>query len=244
MVQQPVENAIEVSWDNGARYIERWKGPYSAMRGVTSSGGTVMGRRLAVGEKRSGMNSNWKWLIDAPSPLPNMSWMVDSVTATELEAGSHGLLEITYKAVPDGLLPMGGYGTSAETGDPSGRIKVVTANSGWTLRWGTYSRNVLEYCDLSADSADNDDNDEAAHADHIIKCAQLPKPRTSQIPEDWRADPERFPPQYMWVEPNQAGESVSADVRRLCISKKERQIYNYYVRGVQPVFHYPILQYS
>lgn len=48
----------------------------------------------------------------------------------------------------------------------------------------------------------------------------------------------------MWVEPNQAGESVSADVRRLCISSKERQIYNYYVRGVQPVFHYPILQYS
>ena len=48
----------------------------------------------------------------------------------------------------------------------------------------------------------------------------------------------------MWVEPNQAGESVSADVRRLCRSSKERQIYNYYVRGVQPVFHYPILQYS
>ena len=66
---------------------------------------------------------------------------------------------------------MGGYGTSAETGDPSGRIKVVTANSGWTLRWGTYSRNVLEYCDISADSTDNDDNDKAAHADHVIKCA-------------------------------------------------------------------------
>lgn len=48
----------------------------------------------------------------------------------------------------------------------------------------------------------------------------------------------------MWVEPNQAGESVSADVRELCNSEKERQIYNYYVRGVQPVFHYPILQYS
>jgi hypothetical protein len=51
-------------------------------------------------------------------------------------------------------------------------------------------------------------------------------------------------PQYMWVEPNQAGESVSADVRRLCISEKERQIYNYYVRGVQPVFHYPIITYT
>ena len=37
---------------------------------------------------------------------------------------------------------------------------------------------------------------------------------------------------------------MSADVRELCNSEKERQIYNYYVRGVQPVFHYPILQYS
>ena len=46
------------------------------------------------------------------------------------------------------------------------------------------------------------------------------------------------------MEPNQAGESVSADVRSLCISEKERQIYNYYVRGVQPVFHYPIITYT
>lgn len=48
----------------------------------------------------------------------------------------------------------------------------------------------------------------------------------------------------MWVEPNQAGESVSAEVRRLCLSEKERQIYNYYVRGVQPVFHYPVITYT
>ena len=28
MVQQPVDNAIDISLDNGARYTERWKGPY------------------------------------------------------------------------------------------------------------------------------------------------------------------------------------------------------------------------
>ena len=173
MVQQPVDNAIEVSWDNGARYTERWKGPYSDMRGVTSSGGTVKGRNFLVGQELPSIpnDGTWQSLIGAPSPLSGMKWMVDAITATELEAGDHGLLEITYKAVPATLLPMGGYGTSAETGDPSGRIKVVTANSGWTLRWGAYSRNVLEYCDISADSTDNDDNDEAAHADHVIKCA-------------------------------------------------------------------------
>lgn len=173
MVQQPVDNAIEVSWDNGARYTERWKGPYSAMKGVTSSGGNVMGRNFIVGQALPDIPSEGKWhsLIGAPSPLSGMKWMVDTVTATELEAGDHGLLEITYKAVPATLLPMGGYGTSAETGDPSGRIKVVTANSGWTLRWGTYSRNVLEYCDISADSTDNNDTEGVAHADHIIKCA-------------------------------------------------------------------------
>lgn len=161
MVQQPVENAIEVSWDNGARYTERWKGPYSEMKGVTTNGGEVMGRNFLVGQELPAIPSSGKWhsLIGAPSPLTGMKWMVDTITATELEAGDHGLLEITYKAVPDNLLPMGGYGTSAETGDPSGRIKVVTTNSGWTLRWGTYSRNVLEYCVISADSTDNDDND-------------------------------------------------------------------------------------
>lgn len=141
-----------MSWDNGATYTERWKGPYSDMKGVTDAGGTVMGRNFIVGQEIPAIPSEGKWhsLIGAPSPLNDMKWMVDTITATELEAGDHGLLEITYKAVPATLLPMGGYGTSAETGDPSGRIKVVTANSGWTLRWGTYSRNVLEYCNLSA----------------------------------------------------------------------------------------------
>lgn len=41
MVQQPVDNALEISWDNGARYTERWKGPYGVMKGVTANGGTI-----------------------------------------------------------------------------------------------------------------------------------------------------------------------------------------------------------
>ena len=169
MVQQPVDNAIEVSWDNGARYTERWKGPYSAMRGVTSRGGNVLGRKFIVGQEIPAVTGDWHSLIGAPSPLNGMKWMVDTITATELEAGDHGILEITYKAVPDDVLPMGGYGTSADAEDPSGRIKVVTANSGWTLRWGTYSRNVLEYCDLS--TGQQEQGNDHAHADHIIKCA-------------------------------------------------------------------------
>lgn len=176
-----------------------------------------------------------------------MKWVIDTITATEIEAGEHGLLEIVYRAVPE-QYNMGGYGSIPASADASVSVKVVTENSGWTLRWGTYSRNVLEYCD-SWEGAGSVVADDVAHADHIIKCAQLPKPRTSQIPENWRGNPTDHPPQYMWVEPNQAGESVSADVKELCHSQggtvfKERQIYNYYVRGVQPVFHYPILTYS
>ena len=161
--------------------------------------------------------------------------MVDGVTVTELEAGHHGLLEITYKAVPSTLPNQGGYGNTP----PNEGTPVITENSGWTMRWGTYSRSVLEYCDVSADDLQGD---EYAHADHVIKCSQLPKPRESQIPSSM-SDPSEYPRQYLWIEPNQAGESVSADVRSLCDSTKERQIYNYYVRGVQPVFHYPILTY-
>ena len=242
MVQQPVDNAIDISLDNGARYTERWKGPYSDMRTVTSSGTVVMGCTFQVGKARPQLTGDWVTKIGPPTPVGKMTWMVDAVNVTELEAGDHGLFEVTYRAVPDSMLSaMGGYGWSDVEGAPSAKM-VYTENSGWNLRWGTYSRNVLEYCDLS--TSEHVQGDKFAHADHIIKCAQLPKPRDSQIPQDWRENPTDHPKQYMWVEPNQAGESVSADVRELCDSEKERQIYNYYVRGVQPVFHYPIVTYT
>ena len=47
----------------------------------------------------------------------------------------------------------------------------------------------------------------------------------------------------MWIEPNQAGESVSAEVRTLH-NDREKTIYNWHSRDMQPVFHYPILTYS
>jgi hypothetical protein len=47
----------------------------------------------------------------------------------------------------------------------------------------------------------------------------------------------------MWVEPNQAGESVSADVKALT-NDREIKIYNWYARGMQPVFHYPIITFT
>ena len=171
MVQQPVDNAIDISLDNGARYTERWKGPYDAMRSVTSAGTVVMGAVFQVGKVRPSLNDNWKSVIGPPVPVGKMKWMVDAVNVTELEAGQHGLFEVTYRAVPESMLSaMGGYGWTENPNEPSAKM-VYTENSGWNLRWGTYSRNVLEYCDISADSTDNDDNDEAAHADHIIKCA-------------------------------------------------------------------------
>lgn len=58
MVQQPVDNAIEISWDNGARYTERWKGPYESMNGVTAIGGTVLGASLIVGKSRPNLSQN------------------------------------------------------------------------------------------------------------------------------------------------------------------------------------------
>lgn len=36
---------------------------------------------------------------------------------------------------------------------------------------------------------------------------------------------------------------MSADVKELH-NEKEQEIYNYYTRGIQPVFHYPILTYT
>lgn len=35
MVQQPMDGAFNITWDNGATYTERWKGPYNAMEGIS-----------------------------------------------------------------------------------------------------------------------------------------------------------------------------------------------------------------
>lgn len=44
MIQQPIDNAIEISWQDGAKYVEKWKGPYAEMKEVTKQGGTIMGK--------------------------------------------------------------------------------------------------------------------------------------------------------------------------------------------------------
>lgn len=243
MVQQPIDNAIEISWQDGARYTEKWKGPYHEMKEVTKDGGLIMGKAWKVGFGRPVLDDNWVSLINIPQPVTGMAWMIDTIEVTEIEAGAHGELLITYKAVSLDDLPMVGYGGKEPSSETSS--EVVTESSGWTLRWGTYSRNVLEYCtNLSIYHVDDpSDHAKIAHADCVIKCSQLPKPRKSQIPSDWRGSGSSHPEQYMWVEPNQAGESVSADVRELG-NDKERKIYDYYTRGVQPVFHYPVLTYT
>ena len=243
MVQQPVDNAIEISWQDGAKYTERWKGPYDAMKGVTATGGTVKGATWLVGYARPSLGADWASLIGMPTTTSGMNWMIDTIEVTEEEAGAHGIFEVTYKAVPSDILPQGGYGSKPTSSSTS--TEVVTETTGWTLRWGTYSRNVLEYCTKEPNdhTGQEDESSFVAHADHVIKCAQLPKPRKNQIPSDWRSSSGDHPVQYMWVEPNQAGESVSADVKELC-NEKEREIYNYYTRGIQPVFHYPILTYT
>lgn len=171
-----------------------------------------------------------------------MVWMIDTIEVTEIEAGAHGELLITYKAVPTDTFPMNGYGGKEPSSEVS--TEVINESSGWTLRWGTYSRNPLEYCTKEPNpyTGSNSENIYVAKVDNVIRCSQLPKPRTEQIPADMR-DKTQHPPQYMWIEPNQAGESLSADVKELA-NEKERKIYNYYTRGVQPTFHYPVLTYT
>lgn len=105
-----------------------------------------------------------------------MKWMLDSINVTEIEAGQHGILELVYKAVPANLLPMGGYGTESTSADASAGIEVYTEQCGWNLRWGTYSRNVLEYCtkepNVYTQGDDQDMVDEhCARADKVIRCA-------------------------------------------------------------------------
>lgn len=179
MVQQPMDGAFNITWDNGATYTERWKGPYSAMEGIAQTGGTILGRALVVGQKRVPPNGNWVSTVTqagVPVPAKGMAWMLDSINVTEIEAGQHGILELVYKAVPENLLPMGGYGTESTSADASAGIEVYTEQCGWNLRWGTYSRNVLEYCtkepNVYTQGDDPDLVDEhCARADKVIRCA-------------------------------------------------------------------------
>lgn len=236
MVQQPTDGTLNVSYDNGATYVEIWKGSYADMGDVAARGGTVGGVTWRVGYARPTLNNNWVSLLPVPAPLSGMAWMVDNIEVSEIEAGEHGTMQITYKAVPESMLPMGGYGSETSS-------EIVTESTGWQLRWVEYSVDPLEYCTEGPtqydDLDENEQHQQLAHADCVIKCAQLPKPRKSQIPDDMKENPT----QYMWVEPNQAGESISADVRELG-NEREQKIYNWHVRGMHAIYHRPVLSWT
>lgn len=173
MVQQPCDSALDISWQNGARYTERWKGPFSEMKNISAAGGTVMGRKLIVGKVLPAPGGLWKGFYHSPPILSDMKWVVDAITASEIEAGEHGILEITSRAVPEDE-EIGGYGSNA---DPSGSgeisTEVVTDQSGWTLRWATYSRSPLEYATQEPNpyTGSASEPSKVAHADCVIRCA-------------------------------------------------------------------------
>ena len=237
-----------MTWQNGAVYTERWKGPYSAMKNISANGGNVLGRKLVVGALlTSASQSSWRsiqGLGGVPPTIPKMKWVIDSITATEMEAGRHGILEITARAIPEDE-EIGGYGSSISAEESAELCtEVVTENSGWTLRWATYSRSPLEYCtkEPNAYTGIAGEDSKVAHADCVIRCSQLPKPRESQIPQPM-SDKQTYPRQYLWVEQNASSESLSVDVKTLH-NEREKKIYDWYSRGMQPVFHYPILTFS
>lgn len=196
MVQQPIDSTLNVSYNDGAKYVEVWKGPYVGMKDVAANGGTVYGVTWRVGYARPTLNEDWVSLLPVPTPLTGMAWMVDDIDVSEAVAGEHATMQITYRAVPESMLPMGGYG------EASASAEIPNESTGWQLRWVEYSVDPLEYCTMGPtqydDLPEEEQHEFLAHADCVIKCAQLPKPRKSQIPDEQKT----HPLQYMWVEPN------------------------------------------
>lgn len=240
-VQQAVDNALDISWE-GCTYTERFKGPYAELKKVSSNGGSIFGTRFVIGRKRPNLTApKWDVQIQPPTPVDGMMWILDGTTVSESEAGEHGIVEFTWKAAISES--DGGYGTEMSA-SASVSVEIFDSDTGWTLRWGTYSRSPLEYCTIQPNDYEGTPSEKTkvANANNVLKCAQYPKPRQWQVAaSEYASMIDDI--QYMWIEPNEAGDSVSADIKMLN-NPKEKMIYNYQCRGVQPVFHYPILTYN
>lgn len=203
-----------------------WKGPWSEVKKALDPGNsTVFGVKILPGIERplafDRDTTNWKHEFSAvPVSIVNddIAWLIDSFEVEELVAGELGLLTIHY------------VGTGVSTGSGENNF-IQPKPTTWSLHWGSEQRSVLAYCDDST----------GQRADEIVKCKENPHPTLGELHANGYPDATEEDVRYNYWS---GTTDIYKSINRIVDNNNQggRKIYDYYVKDVSPLFHYPIVQ--
>lgn len=203
---------------------EVWKGPWSEIRKLYDEEHEVFGATIIPGRVRPIQFSNsdlWKHEFEPPGT--NDGWIIQDVNATEIVAGELGELTITYSA---GETSEGGGGGGGGTTDNFPQEVPTT----WSLSWGSEQRSVLAYCDEST----------GQRATQVVQCKNNPHPTLEELQANGYPSATEEDAKYdFWAGTTDIYRSIDRLVNNT--NQGGRKIYDYYIRDISPIFHYPII---
>lgn len=135
LILQPSDQSPAISKNSVGRYVEKWKGPYSMVKDLpTSKFGIGFTRDYAL--QLLGQ-ANYVARFSAPNPGKdrygkNLTWIIESVTVQELEAGDHAIMTVNYVNIADDQQ------SDPWTSDPKDDV--------WTIQWQSYSVSPYAFC--------------------------------------------------------------------------------------------------
>lgn len=241
MVLQPLDDYGTYNETGNESYVEKWKGPISAMLKV-NDGFTCMGKKFIIGNARPDLTGgNWIRRFDTPSLPKNWYWMVKQIRVEQANpAGDHGTLVVDYVA----------KNSEWTVKDAGAGGRMDASKSQWSLEWQNRSATALIYLtnkygklkfikwvnpavkkegeDKELDS--KTDPDMATFAKMAIDAMQSQK-------VDSRIRLGKY--QFVWKD---AVYELPTECTPLIKHVNPQLVVDKYIAGVAPLLHYPVLK--
>lgn len=130
LIQQSANDCITTNSDGSLTFTETYKGPWTTILNLPTTGGFY--KDVARNNTLAGQ---WAHQFSAPSLPTGKAWFLSQVQTSQLEAGDHGEIRLTWYSVSSG-----GGGSDPDAPDLS------TVTISWNCSWAGESKSVLAYC--------------------------------------------------------------------------------------------------
>lgn len=241
MVLQPLDDYGTYNDGGNESYVERWKGPISAMLKV-DNGFICMGVTFRVGQVRPNISGgNWIRRFDPPSIPNNWFWMVKEIKVEQCSpAGDHGILVVDYVA----------RNSEWTTKDATGGGRMDASKSQWSLEWQNRSASALIYLTKKygklkfikwvnpAVSKDGEDKELDAETDpDLATFAKMAIDAMQSQNVDSRIRLGKY--QFVWKD---AVYELPTECKPAHKNVNPQLVVDKYIAGVSPLLHYPVLK--
>lgn len=241
MVLQPLDDYGTYNDGGNESYVEKWKGPVTAMTKV-DNGFVCMGVTFRVGQERPNISSgNWIRRFDPPSTPPKWFWMVQEIKVEQCNpAGDHAILNVKYVA----------RNSDWTTRDATGGGRMDESKAQWSLEWQNRSATALIYLTKKygklkfvkwVNPAVNKDGEDKTLDDKtdpdMATFAKMAIDAMQSQTVDSRLRLGKY--QFVWKDavyelPDTCSPSAKNVNPQLVVDK--------YIAGVNPMLHYPVLK--